>query len=131
MSSPEYLGSDFSWPSSPIEITPTPYPSEVVSLDEIPDPEDEIEIETPVTDQSLLLSTNLSQTKGWVLGRAGFHGRITSTHLKQLQGVVVIPIREFTLLRDSRDFKHMVYFPLTSEDISNHPDLANLTQILQ
>lgn len=134
MSSQEYLSQDFSWPTSPIDyddISSSHQPSETVSLDDIPDPDDEIDIETPLTDSSLLLSTNLSQTKGWVLGRAGFHGKITVNHLRALQGVVVLPIREFTLLRDSRDFKHLVFLPLSSEDLQNHPDLANLTQFLQ
>lgn len=134
MSSQEFLSQDFSWPSSPLDydgVTSSGQIPENVSLDDIPDSDPEIDIETPVTDSSLLLSTNLSQTKGWVLGRAGFHGKITQTHLKTLQGVVILPIREFTLLRDSRDFKHLVFLPLSPEDLQTHPDLANLTQFLQ
>jgi hypothetical protein len=106
------------------------FPMETDGLEDTSSYSDEMVLETPVQDPSVLLSLDLTQTKGWVLGRAGFHGHL-KTVSPPMPGFIVLPISELGLIRNSRSFKHLVFLPTNQEQINLHPEFAQLLQVLQ
>ncbi len=90
----------------------------------------ELDLSAAENDPSLLHSYDLDQTKSWLCGRYALHGQFTSSHCRNCSGVLILPLADIGLLRNSRHFPHIVFAPLSEYELQTHPLYAELIKVL-